>query len=104
MTARKYENRIQSWGIEPEVQAPVVEKKPGTRGDVFKVQVGGEHYKTRFPFCQPAEFLERNHIPASEGHVMRYVLRHDLKNGIEDLRKAKHYLEIIAFCRYGEEL
>jgi len=70
----------------------------------FDTQVGGSHYKTRFPFCQPAEFLKRNNIPTTEGHVIRYVLRHDLKNGIEDLRKAKHYLEIIAFCDYGENL
>jgi len=76
---------------------------PDTKKNPFNTQVGGLHYKD-YPYCEPAEFLIRNKIASDKGHVMRYVLRHDSKNGIEDLRKAKHYLEMMAFCHYNEEL
>ena len=70
----------------------------------FKTQVGGNHYQEKFPFCQPSEFFTRNKIPFVEANICKYALRHELKNGIEDLRKAKHYLEMIAWCEYGVEL
>jgi len=70
----------------------------------FKTQVGGTHYKDNFPFCQPSEFFARNNIEFIPGCVCKYVLRHKIKGGIEDLRKAKHYLEMISWSEYGVEL
>jgi len=70
----------------------------------FKTQVGGSHYRDNFPFCQPSEFFARNKIPFIPANVCKYVLRHAQKGGIEDLKKAKHYLEMIAWAEYGEEL
>jgi len=38
------------------------------------------------------EFCQSNSIGFAEGNVIKYVLRHDKKNGLEDLLKAQEYL------------
>lgn len=65
-------------------------------------QEGGNHYK-HWPI-QPIEFISKNHLPFTVGNVIKYVVRAADKNGIEDLRKANHYLELEAELRYGEKL
>ena len=54
-------------------------------------QVGGNHYSKMA--IQPIDFILANDIPFCEGNVIKYVCRHSSKNGIEDLKKAKHYIE-----------
>ena len=68
----------------------------------LNVQVGGGHYKEAA--IQPIEFILANGIGFCEGNVIKYVYRYSKKNGIEDLRKAKHYLELLieATERTGE--
>ena len=56
-------------------------------------QVGGDHYRT-MPI-QPVEFLHANNIPYIEGAVIKYVCRWKKKNGIEDLKKARHFLDLL---------
>lgn len=56
-------------------------------------QVGGEHYKTMA--IQPVEFILANGIPFVEGCVIKYVSRWRNKNGVEDLKKAHHFLEML---------
>jgi len=65
-------------------------------------QVGGKHYK-EFEI-QPIEFIMKNNIGFCEGNIIKYVCRHRVKDGIKDLRKAKHYLELLAEFYYKEEL
>lgn len=55
-------------------------------------QVGGNHYNLAI---QPVDFIVKNNIPYREANVIKYVTRHKLKNGAEDIRKAIHYLEMI---------
>lgn len=57
------------------------------------VQHGGDHYKN-MPI-QPVEFIHKNGVPFIEGCVIKYVVRWRNKNGIEDLKKAKHFLELL---------
>lgn len=38
-----------------------------------------------------------------KGNVLKYVWRHENKNGVEDLRKAKWYLKHLIFCLEEEE-
>ena len=59
----------------------------------FKKQVGGGHYKD----CaiQPAEYIHKNGIGYMEGNVIKYVSRWRNKNGLEDLKKARHYLDLL---------
>ena len=57
------------------------------------VQVGGSHYKAMK--IQPVEFIHANGIGYFEGNVIKYVTRWRAKNGIDDLRKARHYLDLL---------
>jgi len=56
-------------------------------------QVGGNHYK-RFKI-QPIEFITLNNLNFLEGNVVKYVCRHRFKDGLRDLEKAKHYIEML---------
>ena len=66
------------------------------------VQISGDHYKSMK--IQPVEFITANNIPFLEGNVIKYVCRHMSKNGLSDIDKAIHYLELIKELRYNEEL
>lgn len=56
-------------------------------------QVGGSHYlKMKI---QPIEYILANDLGFLEGNVVKYVSRYKLKNGVEDLKKAKHCLEML---------
>lgn len=63
-----------------------------------EVQIGGEHYKIYK--IQPTEFIHTNSIPFIEGNIIKYVLRHKNKNGIEDLKKARHYIDLLIKYEY----
>lgn len=56
-------------------------------------QVGGSHYKNMA--MQPVAFIQQNKIPYIEGCCIKYLCRWREKNGIEDLKKARHYLDIL---------
>jgi len=56
-------------------------------------QVAGDHYKSLA--IQPVEFIHANGIGYFEGNVIKYVSRWRQKNGIADLEKAKHYIELL---------
>jgi hypothetical protein len=58
-----------------------------------KKQVGGKHY-TNYKI-QPIEFITSNNIGFIEGNVIKYLLRFKEKNGLQDLDKAIHYIEIL---------
>ena len=49
-------------------------------------------YYSRFTI-QPIDFISANKIDFLAGNVIKYVCRYDAKNGVEDLKKAKVYLE-----------
>ena len=66
------------------------------------IQEGGDHYKKYK--IQPIEFCFVNNIPVLEANAQKYILRHADKNGMGDLRKARHYLELMAEMYYGEKL
>jgi hypothetical protein len=65
------------------------------------VQVGGDHYKKMK--IQPIEFIEGNKLPFIEGCIVKYICRHEFKNGVQDLEKAKHLIEILIEKRYGKQ-
>ena len=61
--------------------------------ETLNTQVGGNHYQNYT--IQPIEFIVKNNIPFLEANVIKYVVRYKDKNGLEDLNKAKHYLEML---------
>jgi hypothetical protein len=54
-------------------------------------QVGGNHY--RLKTIQPWDFIAANDLGFFEGNIVKYVSRWRSKGGVEDLRKARHYLD-----------
>lgn len=56
-------------------------------------QVGGNHYKKMN--LETYEFCMINNIPFVEGNIIKYVCRYKDKGGLDDLLKAKHYLEML---------
>lgn len=66
---------------------------------VHDKQVGGNHYKSLV--IEPNEYNYKNKLPYFEGQVVKYVTRHKLKNGVEDIDKAIHYLELIKEYEYN---
>jgi hypothetical protein len=60
---------------------------------VLSQQVGGSHYKNMV--IQPVEFIEKNNIGFCAGNVIKYICRYKNKNGIEDLKKARHYIDLL---------
>ena len=67
----------------------------------LKEQVGGGHYKDMV--IQPVEFIHRNRIGYMEGNAIKYLCRWRSKNGIEDLKKAKHYIELLIALESKQE-
>lgn len=65
-------------------------------------QEGGSHYKEYK--IQPVEFSMLNGLDLCQSNVVKYVTRFRDKGGIEDLRKARHYLELLAEFEYKEKL
>lgn len=70
----------------------IVKREPSFKHSIMTAQVAGSHYKG-LPI-QPTEFAQRNHLDFCVGSILKYVTRHRSKNGIEDLRKGRHFVEI----------
>ena len=70
-----------------------IEMFPDLNTSALDVQVAGDHYKTLA--IQPVEYIHANKIGYFEGNVIKYVSRWRSKNGIKDLEKAKHYIELL---------
>ena len=72
---------------EEEAIKEIVEKQKSAN----TVQIGGEHYKRHD--IQPWDAIHAWGLGFFSGNVIKYVARHREKNGIEDLKKARHYLD-----------
>ena len=51
-----------------------------------------DHYDYKI---QPVEFILKNGLGFCEGNIIKYMCRWRLKNGREDLLKARHYIDIL---------
>ncbi len=67
-------------------------------------QVGGSHYKQYA--IQPYEFFFKNKITHDKAAVIRRILRYDhpTGEGLEDLQKIQHEIEMIIELTDWEEL
>jgi hypothetical protein len=54
------------------------------------VQIAGNHYKTKA--IQPWDYIVGNNLGYLEGNIVKYVSRWKDKGGVDDLKKAQHYL------------
>lgn len=55
-------------------------------------QVAGSHYKNQA--IQPIEFGMANRLDDCAFSTLKYVSRHSTKNGLQDLEKAYHFVEL----------
>ena len=62
-------------------------------GGALREQVGGDHYSKLA--IQPVEYINANKLTYLQGNVIKYVTRYKDKNGVEDLQKAKHYIDLL---------
>jgi len=52
-----------------------------------------QHYTNRG--IQPIDYIVANGMDFLEGNIVKYVTRYRQKNGLEDLRKASAYLDLL---------
>ena len=69
--------------------------------NVYKKQIGGSHYKDMK--IQPAQFINQNNLPFAEGNAIKYICRHRNKGEVQDLEKAKHYIDMIIDRDYDDQ-
>ena len=65
----------------------------GKKASATDMQVGGNHYKNMK--IQPIDYIQANDLGFCAGNVVKYVSRYQSKNGVEDLRKARHYIDLL---------
>ena len=79
----------------PKYSEPNIEK-----GIDFINTLSADFYMSNTPFhyvmkIQPVEFIVANDIPFIEANIIKYVCRHKDKDGVNDLLKAAHYLDML---------
>jgi len=87
---------------------------PPEKDELFKETVGPnteptkvdnvnpKHYTSMA--ISPIEYIKANEIPWNEANAIKYISRHSMKNGIEDLEKAIWYIkDLIATLKENGE-
>ena len=77
-----------------------VDLNPYEEDNPLDKQEGGNHYKD----CkiQPIEYITANNLDFMQGNIVKYATRHKNKNGAEDIKKIKHYCDLILKLQYNE--
>lgn len=78
-----------------------ISNSPTTNPDTAPAQVGGTHYVDQV--IEPIVYAIVNKLGPLETKVIKYTTRHPVKNGLQDIRKAKHCLEMIEDFYYGPQ-
>jgi hypothetical protein len=84
------------WSFDVYDPQPIVDEyRKGIKGKekALDYMIGGSHYQQFV--IQPVEFCYKNNIPYLEATAIKYLCRWREKNGIEDLEKAKHYIDLL---------
>jgi hypothetical protein len=77
-----------------------MKKKDSNLSSSYDKQIGGSHY-LKYKI-QPSKFVIENKLLFPEGSVIKYILRHQNKDGKKDLLKAIHFIEMIIERDYKE--
>jgi hypothetical protein len=72
---------------------PALAEKAFTPASALGKQEGGDHYKKMK--IQPIEYIHANGIPFAEGCAIKYLTRWRDKGGVEDLKKARHFIDLL---------
>jgi hypothetical protein len=79
-------------GISDDYGVAAGDTSPDAPGALTR-QEGGTHYLDMK--IQPIEYIIENGLGFGEGCVVKYVSRWRNKNGVADLRKARHMLDLM---------
>ena len=78
----------------------MTKNNPRSRTKALDIQIGTNpdgtpcnHYKDYK--IQPVEFIMKNNLNYCQANAIKYITRYKDKNGIEDLNKAKHYIDLL---------
>ena len=75
-----------------EFNAPEINIESNTESPLLS-QVGGSHYKDMA--IQPITYILANNLGFSEGSIIKYISRYKAKDGLKDLKKARHFIDIL---------
>lgn len=67
----------------------------------LNMQVGGEHYKTMA--IQPVQFITENNLGFLEGCIIKRISRWRSKDGLKDLLKIKHEVDLLIALNHLED-
>ena len=92
---KRTEERVKEIAAQPVKPRLRMESKPivqqATTVTANDVQVGGAHYKGQDIQVWDAIYVWK--LGYFSGNVVKYVARHTKKGGVDDLLKARHYLD-----------
>ena len=91
VSARHYETQVQ--GCTCVYCKTDVSDQVAVKQRPLDSQIGGTHYKDFA--IQPIEFIHKNKISFAAGNVIKYVCRYAAKDGVKDLEKARHYIDML---------
>ena len=77
-----------------------VEERQAAQQNARSVQVGGDHY-TKLAI-QPFDYITANGIGFAEGSAIKYLTRWRAKGGVQDLRKARHFIDMLIERETGQ--
>lgn len=89
--------------VNPQITDAVTQFKPSNKAD--DLQIGGDHYKNMG--VQPWKAMESWMTPEQfagflRGNAIKYLARCDAKGGLDDIKKARHYIDKLVEVR-GED-
>ena len=67
----------------------------------MREQVGGTHYSDLA--IEPIDVITANNLGFCEGNVIKYIARWKAKNGVEDLKKARWYIDFLIEVENGNK-
>lgn len=91
-------SNLSDWGYDDDEQRMDVIGQNGNEGlhypsSALNVQVGGDHYKKLK--IQPMTYSMKNGLDACQHTAIKYITRFREKDGIKDLEKAKHCIDML---------
>lgn len=94
------------WETHTDHKAGLTRQQIGEALDKYRqgalgTQTGGDHYRKLA--IQPVEYIIANGIGFLAGNIVKYATRYKDKGGAEDIRKIKHYCDLILEFEYKEE-
>ena len=82
--------QMKEWDVENRM-AKVPNKKYSFI-EAYNNPIDPDHYYFEI---EPWDFIHANKLDFAQGNVIKYICRYKNKNGIEDLKKAKQYIEML---------